>query len=667
MQKPQPAPAPSPAQDGVVEAGETIRYQGRVLDPDGKPIAGAALQLVSYGLKNPDNPPIRARSDAEGRFRFEVPKSDYDTSMEDHPWSYGTILAHAPGLAVGLASPRTGSRELTVRLARDDVPISGRIIDLQGRPVAGATVTVLSVRATSSGRLDEYLKALQERNEIINLGSELLTSGMDLQPEPPVIPPARTDAEGRFRIAGIGRERVATLQIEGSTIETRRVMVRTGPGATLHVPPYKDMDRSRWVTFHGATFEHVAGPSRPIEGVVRDLDSGRPLAGIMVHGEDTLETGLVEHVHTITDAQGRYRLVGLPQGREGHVLAIPPCDFPYYGRRKAQLKVPPDESLPYLHAQVPVGQSPGPGPVHLDINLKRGVRVTGRLIDREAQRPVRGQVQYFVSADNPHVPGFPAFRSAGTVTHFTGTDGSFRLVAFPGPGVIAARADGSAYARAVGVEKIKGRREDGFLRTYPLIGFPDNFNVLDAIDPAPDVGSLTHDLLLESGHSLTVAVRGPDGRPLTDLVAIGLKDMSWWEQVPPGSAAIEVLGLVPGRRRTVGFRHDARQLVGELVLGGDEARPQTVTMQPWGVLTGRIVDVDGQPAPEGILMSVADNHGTDETIGPDGRFRIEGLIPGKPYDLELLSRERILRGYFARAVKLSPGETRDLGDVAPKP
>jgi RNA polymerase sigma factor (sigma-70 family) len=668
MQKAQPAPAPSPAQDGVAEAGETIRYQGRVLDPDGKPIAGAALQLVSHGLKNPDNPPIRARSDADGRFRFEIPKSDFDRSLEDHPWSYGTILARAPGLAFGMANPRTGSRELTVRLARDDVPITGRIIDLQGRPVAGATVTVLSVRAPSSGRLGEYLKGLQQRNEIINLGSELLTSRMDLQPEPPVIPPARTDAEGRFQIAGIGRDRVATLQIEGPTIETRRVMARTRPGATLHVPPYKDMDRSRWVTFYGATFEHVAGPSRPIEGVVRDLDSGQPLAGIMVHGEENLETGMVEHVHTITDAQGRYRLVGLPQGQEGHVLAIPPCDFPYFGRRKAQLKVPPDESLPYLHAQVPVGQSPGPGPVHLDINLKRGVWVTGRLIDHEKQKPVRGQVEYFVFADNSRLQGFPAFRSARTVTHFTGIDGSYQLVAFPGPGVIAARADGSTYVRAVGVEKMKGRREEnGYFRTSPSLGVPDNFNVLDPIDPAPDVGSLTHDLLLESGHSLTVTVLGPDGQPLTGLVAIGAKDMGWWETVPPGAAEIKVLGLMSGRRRTVGFRHDAKRLVGELVLRGDETQPQTVTLRPWGVLTGRIVDVEGQPAPEGILMSVADNHGTVQTIGPDSRFRIEGLVPGKPYELHLLSRQHVLRGYLARAVKLGPGETRDLGDVPPRP
>ena len=88
------------------EPGETIVYQGRVLDPEGKPFAGAAVYLVSYGLKHPDNPPVRATSGADGRFRFAVPKSDFDTSLEEHPWTYSPLLARTPGLAFGAAQRR---------------------------------------------------------------------------------------------------------------------------------------------------------------------------------------------------------------------------------------------------------------------------------------------------------------------------------------------------------------------------------------------------------------------------------------------------------------------------------------------------------------------------------------------------------------------------------
>ena len=577
MQGPRVTSVASPARAQTIEpAGpnEVVVYQGRVLDPDGKPFAGAAVYLVSYGLKHPNNPPVRATSGADGRFRFAVPKSDFDTSLEEHPWSYAPLLARTPGLAFGVASADVSSRELTLRLARDDVPISGRIIDLQGRPVAAATVRVVSVRAPAAGRLDEYLKALRERNEVANLG-RLLPARIDAQPEPPVISPVRTDADGRFQIAGIGRERMTTLQIEGPAIETQRVMVRTRPGATLRIPAHAALStkgyRPELVTIYGATFVHVAGPTRPIEGVVRDVDSGRPLAGIMVRGEHRLESDSGVYVHAVTDAQGHYRLIGLPQGQEGHVLAVPPCDFPYYGRRKASSwsrRTRPCR----ISARVPVGQSQGSEPVHLDITLKRGVWVTGRLIDRQTQKPVRGQVEYFVFLDNPQYQGYPGFRSSRIGPYFVGSDGAFHFAAFPGPGLIAARADESRYVRAAGMERFKSRGETKFLRTSPSIVVPDNFNVLEPIDPAPGTESLARDLYLESGRSLPVTVLGPDGTPSTDLFVTGLKEMTWWEKVPPGTSDLKISSLTPGRARTVGFRHEAKRLAGELVLRGDETR-----------------------------------------------------------------------------------------------
>ena len=52
-------------------------------------------------------------------------------------------------------------------------------------------------------------------------------------------------------------------------------------------------------------------------------------------------------------------------------------------------------------------------------------------------------------------------------------------------------------------------------------------------------------------------------------------------------------------------------------------------------------------------------------LGHDGRFRIEGMIPGVAYDLNVIVAERVL-GEFATGVKLKPGETQDLGDVKVK-
>ena len=115
-------------------------YQGRVLDPDGRPFAGAARVPGQLWTQAPGQP---ARPRDQRRRRplpvSMVPKSDFDTLAGRAPWTYTPIVARAPGFAFGVATGDGNSKEWTLQLARDDVPISGRIIDLQGRPVAGAS------------------------------------------------------------------------------------------------------------------------------------------------------------------------------------------------------------------------------------------------------------------------------------------------------------------------------------------------------------------------------------------------------------------------------------------------------------------------------------------------------------------------------------------------
>lgn len=661
---PVPAVEPGDPKDAVV-------YQGRVLDPDGKAFAKAAVSFLCYGLKLPENTPARATTGADGRFRFAVARSEFDESV-DEPWRHGTVLAGAPGLGFGMAGVDREPGELTLHLVRDDVPIDGRVIDLQGRPVAGVSVSVFTVGATANGRLDEFLKAIQERNEVGRLLQEFFTQRLEDQPNPPLVQPVVTGADGRFRIKGIGRERLAALKIDGPTIETALVMALTRPGPTMRVPLNRldgsmPTDQVERLTIYGASFDHVAGPTRPIEGVVSDLDTGRPLAGIMVHAENRLEAGLVgEHIRTLTDAQGRYRLVGLPQGQEGHVLAVPPCDYPLFDLHRGKLKVPPDESLPYLRARLAVGKVDEPGPAHLDIKLKRGVWLTGRVLDRETRQPVRGQVEYFVYTDNPHMEAYPAFGWTMIGPHFARADGVFHFVVFPGPGVLAARVGGSRYIRAAGLEKLENKVENGLLMTHPYNAAPTNFNVVDPIDPAPNAGSMTHDLLLESGRTLPVKVLDLDGQPVNpaELMTVGLRNMSWWQKVPSGRTELKIVGLGPGRGRTIEIRHEAKRLVGELILRGDETGPQTIRLQPWGVLTGRVVDAEGEPVGGGNIYPIARPAGYPE-IGKDGRFRIDGILPGKSYDLQFLKDSSLLSGFIARGIKVGPGETRDLGDVRP--
>ena len=63
--------------------------------------------------------------------------------------------------------------------------------------------------------------------------------------------------------------------------------------------------------YHGAACELVAGPGLEIVGTIRDQDTGKPLGGVIVQKLWPVGNPL-RFLKTTTDAEGRYRLQGLP-------------------------------------------------------------------------------------------------------------------------------------------------------------------------------------------------------------------------------------------------------------------------------------------------------------------------------------------------------------------
>jgi hypothetical protein len=306
-----------------------------------------------------------------------------------------------------------------------------------------------------------------------------------------------TGPDGRFRIAGIGRGRIARLQLDGPTIETATFDVRTWPGAPIHVRQNQNPKfYGRW-TVYGATFEHVAGPTRAIEGVVRDRQTGHPLADILVYWPNPIALQ-GSAIRAITDARGQYQLVGLPLGREDKLEAVPACDLSTgWNWLRIDPRLPADRCPPYFAAEVTVPRTPGTGPIRLDINLTRGVRISGRILDRSTGKPVRGRVEYLGFDDNPH-RGLDPDPSRRRRIRFTNVDGVFRLVVPPGPGVLAADAFGP-YIRAVGAEAIKARRPDWLSHVGRRIRFPEEYDAFGWIEPTPGDSSLTQDLVVVPG------------------------------------------------------------------------------------------------------------------------------------------------------------------------
>src|SRR5258706_224906 len=66
---------------------------------------------------------------------------------------------------------------------------------------------------------------------------------------------------------------------------------------------------------------------------------------------------------------------------------------------------------------------------------------------------------------------------------------------------------------------------------------------------------------------------------------------------------------------------------------GDAPEPVTVKLEPCGSASGRIVDGDGQPL-VGFKFGLGGWGGSQHaTTDKDGRFRVEGLIPGMSHEL----------------------------------
>ena len=388
------------------------------------------------------------------------------------------MVAEAPryGPAWVVLEKPEARADLTLQLVRDEVPIEGRILDLEGRPVPGATVATDEIIATPGEDLTPVLRSGGRGDE----PAKRLAASVAGLPRT-----LTTDAAGRFHLAGIGRERVVFLRVSGSTIGSRGIYVMTRPASNAFpaqrerpkLPIADGPSAGAGPMVYPARFELAVGPTKPIEGVVRDRATGRPLPGAVIVPVTVYERdgnfegwGGPDGSGTTADAQGRFRLAGAAKSRDLGVLVYPP------------------EGQPYLERMERVGDSPGLAPTVHDVSLPRGIPVRGRLIDRASGRPVRGVVQYFLLEINPK---YNELRSSLAVCRvLTGDDGSFSIVALDGPGLLAVAAHSDRFVSGVGVDGFKVAKPlNNSYNASPLNASPKAFDTLIELDlPADSAG-----------------------------------------------------------------------------------------------------------------------------------------------------------------------------------
>jgi hypothetical protein len=436
--------------------------------------------------------------------------------------------------------------------------------------------------------------------------------------------------------------------------------MRTQAGKSVEVVDHegdREYGEQRIVTtYYPADFRHSAQPSRPIVGVVRDKDTKLPLAGAMVRSY-ARRTGpssfrIVDIVKTTTDAEGRYRLTGLPKGDGYRIAVVPTHDQPYL----------------VGHRDVPDG--PGLDPVTVDFDLPRGVWIEGKVTNKVTGKPVKSAVEYFSMYSNPHRTDYPGFDS--TIIHdrySAKEDGTYRIVGIPGPGLVAVYANGS-YLRAPSRLDEFGTKERS-LETSPYhISFTSNYVALGRIDPAQGAESIKCDVTIDPGWTFKGTVVGPDGKPLVGARSLGTENTRWHDRERMKTAEFTVGAFSAQQPRNIMFQFPEKGLVGVAHPPKENGGSVTVQLKPGAAVTGRLVDAAGKPRP-GVELEVRfrrkpESYWAEFSEAPvktdhDGRFRIEAMFPGYEYQLQ------DDKASVSFGDGLQAGEVKDLGDVRVKP
>lgn len=709
----QAAPAPAPAPQARTEPPAPIDpddpatadlFAGRVVDLEGRPVAGARIYLVPWSLDPGSSAPsgpgaVRAVTATDGRFRFSARDLTFP-ALDGLP-------ARRPGLLIAAAeghgpdwvrtwgqtsasfvshSDPVKAAEWTLTLPPDDVPIRGRLLDAQGRPLDGSTVTLTALHVPLDQDLDAHLERQHSPHALflsIDYDRTLDEPGL----LPGVSTTAVTDAAGRFRLDGLGRDRLAqlTLRAPGMVDTSIQVMTRAAPDVRS-----RPQGASRDFVTYGADFTLTLPPGRTVAGLVRDASTGAPLPGAWISaGLDAiraLETG--SHPQT-TDPGGHFTLSGLdPDRKDLDVLAVPAPGQPCF-LATARIAASGDTL----------------------VDCPRGIpfRLTLR---NQAGEPVEAVVTYSAIQPNPffHERLQPILVQAGSPLSRAARqpDGSYLGVALPGPGVVLAELPRGAGGRPARVDpkaffapgKTDWTPQDqitayGTVDTLSVCSFygggwigQDDYAAIVLVNPAEDSGRLELEATVVPDQPRQVTLLDPEGRPVVGVESSGLTYHPWDREPRLRAATVPITGLHPDRARRITFVKPDRKLIGALLARGDGDAPYTVRLQPWATVTGRIVDAQGRPlgveGPQGksqpkatlstgtVRESAArDDPGAgiipDTSTDDHGRFRVERLVPGLGYTAEIYLDNGRSGGRAFEGLKLAPGEVRDLGDIRIRP
>ncbi len=546
----------------VPRAGKVV---GRVTDEQGQPIPGAYVGRSTSG-HSISTTALYDRCDEQGRFEYDGVTFDRPSRLEAKADGY--LVVEKDNL---LIDPKGGSLTLDFRLARTEKERAAEDAERTGSRVdSSSSQEHRDVTGTVLGPGGKPIAGA-----IVRWGAEKDSQAIE----------THTGPDGQFRL-----ERVP---------DQNRVVMVIAAG-TRFAPAFA------FVQGHGTQDVRLSlVEGRSARGVVRD-DRGEPVAEVdiipLIPSPDPNRLGTVwlEELAAETDAQGRFRLSGLP---------VAGVRFDVLGK-----------GLSSLRNQVL--ELDGPDNT---ITMQPGGAIRGRVVDPQWLRP-SGNFRVLLNGSRERRPGdkfggfFAGFCGIGLT--YTANDGSFVVKDLGAGSVQRLSAMAPGYGEGV-ADRVQA----------------------DSVNHLPPAEALT--IRLTSPHALRVhVVEEETDRPVADArVALiyddpsidthftwGYHDASWGDEVrtrtnSAGRAEFTALAFSEATLLV-----QAPGLVGRHLGWRDGAAEVTVTLKPEAVVTGEIVDKDSGKPLEGIHVSLIARAGGQISTGDltAATTRVDSGWPGLP-------------------------------------
>jgi RNA polymerase sigma factor (sigma-70 family) len=636
------------------EDAKKMTLTGRVLDPEGKPVAGAQVAVcvregmvlsTGQGWASLRNEVLgQVNTDQEGTYRLAVPRANPLMTF----CSVRVVATAADyGLAFKAVKPDAEETEAELRLTAVQ-RVTGHIVGLQGEDAAGVRIHVGRMkRAPDKGERDD-----------------------DTYFRPPADLPlsATTDEKGNFVFSAFGPNVTLELEVLDPRYERKTDW-------TVDTADKKQSENIRL----------LLAPGRYVEGRVVYQDTGKPAA----HARLRIFNPIIE---VTADADGRFKVpLYTPRDdepftllpRDVTVIAYPPRGEPYQGSSKG------------------VDFPKGVVKREVEFALPRVGLLRGKVTEAGSGKPVEGTYVTYNGDEEQCV--------------VSGADGSFQIGAPPGGGrLLVIHPSGEYIPQVVG---------SGGGLNDKAVGEPHYYHAVVDVNVKKDDKVTEANVTLRRGVTVKGRLLGADDKPVASavmFVAGGHRPRyeNTMHPVLVRAGAFEVRGLDPEKTYRLLFLEHPRlppnmvvpeppqnpfQLwMAELLNGKDKRgasvevapkkqgdEPLVVRVAPCGSVKLRFLDGAGKPLAAyspwvqlvvtpgpPIFKAVEDKTLAAEVItlvgrygnhqegqpktDAEGRLTLQGLIPGATYRIKKHVIVVEDRGEVLKDFSVEGGKTAEL-------